>query len=130
MKSFSAKICKTDLYTRPYAQKLRVATYYDPTVSWPQAENVALLSSAMTKGEQIFAWLAGPKDQGTFHEQRRAERITGTCEWLIDTRQFQSWLRHPFDAGDESTLWCQGKAGIGKTMLAYVRPSSIMITSR
>lgn len=121
------EICETDLYFRPYAQKLRVVAYYDPMVAWPQGENAALVSSPMTEAEQTFAWLAGPKDQGTFHEQRRAERITGTCEWLIDTRQFQSWLRHPSDPGDESILWCQGKAGIGKTMLVYVRPSSIII---
>lgn len=102
----------------------------DPTAAWRQVENSALLSVRNTKAEQIFAWIASPKDQDVFHQQCRAERVTGTCEWLIDTQRFQSWIQHPSRTGDEGIFWCQGKPGIGKTMLAYVRASQCIDIKR
>ena len=74
-----------------------------------------------TKVEQIVARVGSPQDQVKFHERCQVERITGTCEWIFKNKKFQLWLQRAFEVGDE-ILWCHGKPGIGKTMLAYVKP--------
>src|SRR5271163_4874508 len=42
-----------------------------------------------------------------------AERVKGTCVWLLDTTQYREWQ------GDENSaiLWITGDAGSGKTTL-------------
>ena len=37
----------------------------------------------------------------------------GTCEWILSSQVFQTWL-----SGSEKILWIQGNAGAGKTVLA------------
>ena len=70
------------------------------------------------KAQEPFAWIPGPDGQETFHEQRKAERIAGTCEWFLNTTEFQSWLHREPRRGERAILWCQGRPGIGKMMLA------------
>ena len=37
----------------------------------------------------------------------------GTCEWVLNSREFQAWL-----SGSHNTFWIQGKPRAGKTVLA------------
>ena len=39
----------------------------------------------------------------------------GTCEWILDLQEFDSWLR---PSGMESIFWIRGPPGVGKTVLA------------
>ena len=66
----------------------------------------------------MFAWMAVPEEQDSFHQRCQAERFTGTCDWFLGTREYESWREHPVSTGDEGILWCEGKPGIGKTVLA------------
>ena len=84
-----------------------------------------MLHAPITKCQELLAWIAGPEGQEKFHEQCRAERIAGTCEWFLAKEQFQSWLERPSSTGGEDILWCQGRPGIGKTMLEVVVHASV-----
>ncbi|KAK1751493.1 hypothetical protein QBC47DRAFT_82279 [Echria macrotheca] len=47
------------------------------------------------------------------HRDTQRRRLHGTCEWIIGTSKFQSWLE-----GDQSSsLWLRGSFGTGKTFL-------------
>ena len=83
-----------------------------PKHHWP------LLETRNTKAHEIFARIAEPRGQEEFHEKVRAERLAGSCEWFLDREEFRSWSQRPSQASDEAILWCQGRPGIGKTMLA------------
>lgn len=72
-----------------------------------------LLEPPSTKTQELFALIAGPEEQRELHEQCRAERFAGTCEWFLAREEYQSWLRR-----DDARFWCRGRPGIGKTMLA------------
>ncbi len=39
----------------------------------------------------------------------------GTCEWILDSQEFDSWLR---PSGSEPMFWIRGVPGVGKTVLA------------
>ena len=39
----------------------------------------------------------------------------GTCEWILDSQEFDSWLRQ---SGSEPIIWIRGDPGRGKTVLA------------
>ncbi|KAH0541262.1 hypothetical protein FGG08_004267 [Glutinoglossum americanum] len=41
-----------------------------------------------------------------------AQRIPGTCEWLLEAKEFKSWL-----TDDSPILWITGKPGAGKSFL-------------
>lgn len=77
-----------------------------------------LLTAADTKAQRIFARMSVPEEQDNFHQRCRAERFTGTCDWFLGTTTYESWREHLKCPGDWGVLWCQGKSGIGKTMLA------------
>lgn len=43
----------------------------------------------------------------------KGDRTQGTCEWIKENEQFQSWLR-----GEHRLLWIRGGPGKGKTMIS------------
>ena len=66
--------------------------------------------------ERLKSWIRGEDEfNHSIHERNQAARYEGTCSWLFDTPEFQSWTSLP--PGSESTLWLQGKAGAGKSVL-------------
>ncbi len=69
---------------------------------------------------EILSWVAGSEDQALLHEHYRAERIPGTYEWFLETDTYRSWLQATLPQGDRGLFWCQGKPGIGKTILTWV----------
>ena len=77
-----------------------------------------LLTAVDTKAQRIFACMSVPKEQDSFHQRCRAARFTGTCDWFLGTKIYESWREHLKCSGEWGVLWCQGNSGIGKTMLA------------
>ncbi|CAI7636162.1 unnamed protein product [Penicillium palitans] len=45
-----------------------------------------------------------------------AKRRIGTCEWVLQSEIFQRWFR----SAENSTLWCYGDPGTGKTILSSI----------
>lgn len=93
-----------------------MSEYYSAAVQpnhhWP------LLREPNRNAQEMFAWIAESEGQEELHKQCRAERIAGTCEWFLASKEFQSWSQRSSYTGDETIFWCQGRPGIGKTMLA------------
>ncbi|KAF2738865.1 hypothetical protein EJ04DRAFT_28172 [Polyplosphaeria fusca] len=48
------------------------------------------------------------------HQDIYAKKHEETCEWLIKESKYQEW----FNGSTSSLLWCHGKPGIGKSVLA------------
>ena len=71
-----------------------------------------------TKARQIFARMSVLEEQDSFHQQCRAQRFTGTCDWLLGTKVYELWRENHRSTEGRDILWCHGKSGIGKTMLA------------
>jgi hypothetical protein len=47
------------------------------------------------------------------HKERNPPRVAGTCEWLLDHKQYRAW-----EEGQESTLlWLSANPGCGKSVL-------------
>lgn len=44
-------------------------------------------------------------------------RLEGTCEWIFDRVEFQSWISKGSDKDAARVLWIHGPAGFGKTLL-------------
>lgn len=65
---------------------------------------------------QILEWISNTDkvDFEKAHEMIHAKKHPRTSEWLIHTKNFQSWLSSP----TSSLLWCHGKPGAGKSVLA------------
>ncbi|KAL9033159.1 MAG: hypothetical protein Q9214_007642, partial [Letrouitia sp. 1 TL-2023] len=77
--------------------------------------------------QELFAWLAISAGQDEFeiecdeqqelHNECQLEHIPGTGDWFLRASKFEIWRDH-VPNGEQRILWCQGKPGIGKTMLA------------
>lgn len=63
---------------------------------------------------QILNWLT-PINYGTQHSDLFQRRQPGTCQWLLDSAEYQSWLNI-----GKQTLFCPGIPGTGKTILTSV----------
>ena len=92
----------------------------DIATIWRMIHPPSLLTEPDTMADQIFARVAAPEPQENFHAQCRAVRVAGTCQWFLDTDEFQSWRQRKRPARDKGIFWCQGKPGIGKTILVWV----------
>ena len=92
-------------------------TEHLPT-TWQRSNAPPLNTAPDTKAQQVFAWMAAPEEQDRFHQRCKAGRVTGTCDWFFGTKEYESWREFPVSTGGRGILWCQGKPGIGKTMLA------------
>ncbi|KAL4787462.1 ankyrin repeat-containing domain protein [Aspergillus varians] len=66
------------------------------------------------RSRAIFEWLA-TKDYSSEQRDYLEERQKGTCEWLLGSNEFQSWLLRAGEA-----LFCPGIPGAGKTIAASV----------
>jgi len=63
---------------------------------------------------QILDWLT-PIEYGTQHSDFLHRRQPGTCQWLLDSTQYQTWLNT-----GKQILFCPGIPGTGKTILTSV----------
>jgi hypothetical protein len=62
--------------------------------------------------DRILAWLQGA-DPSTNHNTAQKKKESGTCEWLIRSKQFQS-----FTEGENQLMWLHGIPGAGKAVLS------------
>ena len=62
--------------------------------------------------DRILAWLQGA-DPSTNHNAAQKKKESGTCEWLISLKQFQSFIE-----GENQLMWLHGIPGAGKTVLS------------
>lgn len=79
-------------------------------------ENAAHTRSHLDKKEdlEILDWLI-PTDYGSQQADNFRRRELGTGQWLLDSEDYQNWVKEP-----KKTLFCQGIPGAGKTVLASI----------
>ncbi|KAJ5935902.1 hypothetical protein N7454_005200 [Penicillium verhagenii] len=63
---------------------------------------------------KILQWLT-PADYGLQQSELLARREAGTGQWLLESKEFQEWLRE-----SKQTLFCPGIPGAGKTFMTSV----------
>lgn len=61
---------------------------------------------------EILEWIM-PFDYGPIHSDKFEMREPGTCQWFLDTDEYQNWLQN-----ESQTLFCHGMPGAGKTIIA------------
>ncbi|OJD19086.1 hypothetical protein AJ78_00959 [Emergomyces pasteurianus Ep9510] len=63
----------------------------------------------------FLAWLSGAGvDFDKRHHDIFSKKHPGTADWFLNGKQFKSWV----DSPKSSLLWCYGKVGAGKSVLA------------
>ena len=74
------------------------------------------MKSKLDKEEDlnILNWLA-PIDYATQQSDHISRRQPGTGQWLLNSAEYQEWLKSP-----GKTLFCPGIPGAGKTILAAI----------
>ncbi|KAJ3756109.1 ankyrin repeat-containing domain protein [Lentinula raphanica] len=60
--------------------------------------------------DQLYKWLAAP-DCSTNYSTALSRRVNGTGQWIVKGAIYLKWKK------DGKSLWIQGKAGSGKTIL-------------
>ncbi|KAF5852242.1 hypothetical protein GGP41_001012, partial [Bipolaris sorokiniana] len=61
----------------------------------------------------FLSWVSNIDFEKT-HQDTYAKKHAGTCDWLVRESKYQQW----FSNSVSSLLWCHGKPGIGKSVLA------------
>ncbi|KAL7794329.1 ankyrin repeat-containing domain protein [Trichoderma ceciliae] len=79
-------------------------------------EGVRRIESLMDKDEvnKILDWLT-PVSYGQQHTMHSGTHKKGTGQWILESKEFQSWLNN-----SKQTLLCQGMPGAGKTIITSV----------
>ncbi|KAM5347269.1 hypothetical protein ACJ41O_010274 [Fusarium nematophilum] len=72
------------------------------------------VNSVETRRE-VYSWL-GPSSPNERYHDSIEKKLEGTCDWISDRAEFQSWLDPEFPRGAK-ILWINGPAGFGKTIL-------------
>ncbi|KAK2480748.1 hypothetical protein H9L39_06387 [Fusarium oxysporum f. sp. albedinis] len=62
--------------------------------------------------QEMLNWLSD-EDFGTYQFDERSKKAPGTCQWFLDSPEYQSWTQEK-----GQVLFCPGIAGAGKTVLA------------
>ena len=95
--------------------KLLMLDVVDKTVS-KTAINVEKMRSKFDKEEDlvILTWLT-PFDYTNQQSDYIGRREPGTGQWLLDSPEYQEWLKTP-----GKTLFCPGIPGAGKTILTAI----------
>ncbi len=78
--------------------------------------NVEIMRSKLGKEEDldILKWLT-PIDYATQQSDHISRRQPGTGQWLLNSAEYQEWLKTP-----GKTLFCPGIPGAGKTILTAI----------
>ncbi|KAG8823600.1 hypothetical protein FRC19_003481 [Serendipita sp. 401] len=67
---------------------------------------------ALEYRKEVLQWLKGA-DPTTNHNTARKKHEPGTGEWLLDSKEFKSWMEE-----DGKIMWLNGIPGAGKTVLS------------
>lgn len=62
--------------------------------------------------QEVLNWLSD-EDFGTYQFDERSKKAPGTCQWFLDSPEYQFWTQEK-----GQVLFCPGIAGAGKTVLA------------
>ncbi|KAJ5634700.1 hypothetical protein N7528_002542 [Penicillium herquei] len=81
------------------------------TANFPTKE-VAVRNDGLTKDEILER--ISSYDYERIHRRLTQKRLAGTTRWFLDHQDFNAW----FTEKEISSLWCSGKIGSGKTMIA------------
>ncbi|EUC44175.1 hypothetical protein COCMIDRAFT_98978 [Bipolaris oryzae ATCC 44560] len=73
----------------------------------------SLLSIARTERREFLSWVSDI-DFEEVHQTTYTKKHRGTGDWLTREPKFQEWMQSPHS----SLLWCNGKPGIGKSVLS------------
>ena len=66
---------------------------------------------------EILAWLS-PLDPWIRHQDIRAQRVEYVGDWLLRTEEYRNWSDgNRGGESDNSTLFCYGDPGVGKTYI-------------
>ncbi len=77
---------------------------------------------------QALEWLS-PIDPSARHDEIRASRVLGTCEWILDNSEFRKWSQlSPSSDYNGVNCWV-GDPGQGKTYTMWVLLSKIIDSS-
>ncbi|CAH0026867.1 unnamed protein product [Clonostachys rhizophaga] len=65
---------------------------------------------------ELHMWIAAdvPSDA---YEDLKETRAPGTCNWILDRKEFRDWLKPNGDSSVSPVLWVNAIAGCGKTVL-------------
>src|SRR6266576_6486056 len=74
------------------------------------------------KDLEILNWLT-PIDYSPQQSDYIMRRQPGTGQWLLDSAEFQAWLK-----SDKQTLFCPGIPGAGKTILSSIVVDHLNVT--
>ncbi|KAJ5949946.1 hypothetical protein N7454_001530 [Penicillium verhagenii] len=88
-------------------------TVRDLKASSETYESLARKEENYKKQESLISWLSAP-DFERKHLEVSAKRHSDTCHWLLKRPEFTKWEKAP----GSSILRCEGKPGIGKSVLA------------
>ncbi|KAH8694191.1 hypothetical protein BGW36DRAFT_463772 [Talaromyces proteolyticus] len=72
-------------------------------------------------------FITDPIEDKNSLKRTKGDRAPGTCEWIMDTQEIQTWLG-PQEASSEAhrnILWLYGNPGTGKTTMAITLADSI-----
>jgi ankyrin repeat protein len=78
--------------------------------------NVDTMKSKLARKEDydVLNWIT-PDDYGPLQSDHFRRRQAGTGEWLLNSMEFQKWLKT-----SQETLFCHGIPGAGKTILTSI----------
>ena len=69
---------------------------------------------------QRLVELLSPLQSLKRHQDVRSKRLDGTGDWLLQHDRFCLWRDSASNVGSNSTLFCYGMPGSGKTILRYL----------
>lgn len=120
------QVLQLDVGTESQKLVLRLmsqATAQQTFVAQIAAQNRCILDAQQSdEFRKIVAWLTA-SDPGMNHDVARRRHEIQTGEWLLKSKQYQSWKK-----GAVSHLWLYGKAGCGKTILCSTAIEDVRIT--
>jgi len=67
---------------------------------------------------EILSWIS-PLEPLRRHQDIQKQRLDGVGEWFLRTTEFRTWYNGDEGCAD-TTLFCSGAPGAGKTFMRYV----------
>ncbi len=75
-----------------------------------------MLTVAGELRKELDSWIRASQTQDLYDRSIR-RRLDGTCEWILESPAFTNWISPEFAPESAKTLWINGPAGYGKTVL-------------
>ena len=108
---------------RDFKEHLELLLHSNVTSQYTEIRDLVLLIQEDRKSQaakddlttriEFMHWIANI-DYEEDHERISSKRHPGTGDWMIQKEEFQAWFKNP----SSQLLWCYGKPGSGKTVLA------------